>query len=160
MFNKILLIQKKNYKNIFWKADCKNFSLVILWSPTRNFQKVYKQRIALLPTKNTHSQLNWWEFSLVEPKPAIIEAFSDVKPTVNVKLKVKITFQVHIAHIEEKPKLVPTGVGKVFSIEVDTDSFLITNERWQEWDDLLGWVRQQAVKAGFTISIDKSSLKR
>jgi len=44
----------------------------------------------------------------VEPKPAIIEASDDVKPTVNVKLKVKIFFQ---AHIEEKPKPVPTGVA-------------------------------------------------
>ena len=37
----------------------------------------------------------------IEPKPAIIEASGDVKPTVNVKLKVKIPFQ---SHIEEKPK--------------------------------------------------------
>jgi len=56
----------------------------------------------------------------VEPKPAIIEASGeasfDVKPTVNVKFKVKIHFQ---AHIEEKPKLVPTGIAKLR----DTASF-------------------------------------
>jgi len=46
----------------------------------------------------------------VESKSAIIEASNDVKPTVNVKLKAKISFQ---AHIEEKPKLVPTGFAKV-----------------------------------------------
>jgi len=51
----------------------------------------------------------------VEPKPAKIEAFgvgvgsSDVKPTVDVKLKVKIPFHAHIGHIEEKSKQVPTG---------------------------------------------------
>ena len=56
----------------------------------------------------------------VEPKPAIIEASGYVKPTVNVKLKVKILFQ---AHIEEKPKPVPTCVAKVRDIEVDTASF-------------------------------------
>jgi len=56
----------------------------------------------------------------VEQKSAIIEASGEVKPTVNVKLKVKIPFQ---AHIEEKPKLVPTAVAKVRGIEVDTDSF-------------------------------------
>jgi len=60
----------------------------------------------------------------VELKSAIIEASDvtsgDVKLTVNVKLKVKIPFQ---AHIEEKPKLVPTAVAKVRGIEVDTDSF-------------------------------------
>jgi hypothetical protein len=56
----------------------------------------------------------------IELKPAIIEAFGDVKPTVNVKLKAKILFQ---AHIEEKLKLVPTGVAKVRNYEVDTTSF-------------------------------------
>jgi hypothetical protein len=53
----------------------------------------------------------------VEPKPAIIEASGDVKPTVNVKLKVKIPFQ---DLIEEKPKLVPIGVAKICGYEVDT----------------------------------------
>jgi len=38
-----------------------------------------------------------------------------------VKLKVRILFQAYIAHIEEKPKSVPTGVGKVRGIEVDID---------------------------------------
>jgi len=42
----------------------------------------------------------------VESKPANIEASGDVKPTLDVKFKVKIPFQ---AHIEEKPKPVPTG---------------------------------------------------
>ena len=93
----------------------------------------------------------------VEPKPAKIEASDDVKPTVNVKLKVKIPFQARIGHIEEKSKPVPTSV---FGIEVDTISFFITNERWKERDDLLGWVRRQTARARFTISIDKSSLKR
>jgi hypothetical protein len=60
----------------------------------------------------------------VEPKLAIIEASDeasvDVKPTVNVKFKVKVPFQ---THIEEKPKLVPTGVAKLCGSEVDTASF-------------------------------------
>jgi len=97
----------------------------------------------------------------IESKPAIIEAFGetsgDVKPTVNVKFKVKILFQ---AHIEEKPKPVPTSVAKVRSIEVDVGSFFITNEIWRERDDLLGWVCRQSARARFTISIDISSLKR
>jgi len=46
----------------------------------------------------------------VEPKPVIIEASGDVKPIVNVKLKVKIPFQVHI---EEKPKSIPIDVVKI-----------------------------------------------
>jgi len=33
-------------------------------------------------------------------------------------------------------------------------------ERERERDDLLGWIRRQAAKAGFTISMNKSSLKR
>jgi hypothetical protein len=115
----------------------------------------------------------------VEPKPAKIEAFGigvgssvasgDVKPTVNVKLKVKTPFQAHIGHIEEKPKAVPTGHIEekpksvrtgVRGIELDTNSFFTINERWRERQGLLGWVHRQAAKAGFTISIDKSCLKR
>jgi len=57
---------------------------------------------------------------------------------VDPKLKVKIPFKAHIGHIKEKSKLVPTGVGNVRSIEVDIDSFLITNERRGERDDLFG----------------------
>jgi len=49
-----------------------------------------------------------------------IEVSGDVKTIVNVKLKVKIPFQ---AHIEEKPKLVPTSVAKVRDYQVDTASF-------------------------------------
>ena len=56
----------------------------------------------------------------VESKPVIIEASGNVKPTVNMKLKVKILFQ---AHIEEKSKSVPTGVAKLHGYEVDTASF-------------------------------------
>jgi len=93
----------------------------------------------------------------VEPKPSIIEASGAVKPIVIVKLKVKITFQ---AHIEEKPKLVPTGFAKLCGYEVDTTSFFLTKERWRERNDFLGWVLRQPTRAGFTISIDKSSLKR
>jgi hypothetical protein len=40
----------------------------------------------------------------VKLKSTIIEIFGDVKPSVNVRLKVKIPFQ---AHIEEKPNPVP-----------------------------------------------------
>jgi len=59
----------------------------------------------------------------------------NVKPTNDVKFKVNIPFQVHIAHnqikpvptanFKEKPKPVPTGVRV---IEVNTGSFFITNE--------------------------------
>jgi len=57
---------------------------------------------------------------VVEAKPVIIEASGDVKATVNVKLRLKIPFQ---AHIEEKPKMVPTDVAKVRGYEVETTSF-------------------------------------
>jgi len=77
---------------------------------------------------------------------------------------VKIPFQAHIVHnqakpvptdnFEENPKPVPTGVRV---IQVNTGSFFTTNERWKDREELLGWVRRQAVKAEFTISIDKSS---
>jgi len=110
----------------------------------------------------------------VEPKPAKSKASGvgvgsavasgDVKPTKYVKFKVKIHFQAHIVHnqaksvptsnFEEKPKPVPTGVRV---IGVNTGSFFATNERWRDQEELLGWVRRQAARAGFTISIDKSS---
>ena len=101
----------------------------------------------------------------VEPKPAKIEAFGDasgvgsgdVKPTVNVKpFKVKIPFQANIGKIEE-PKPIPIGV--VCKVR-NTASFFTTNARWREREELLGWVRRQGERVGFTVSIDKSILKR
>lgn len=83
-----------------------------------------------------------------------------------MKFKVKIPFQVeaHIVHnqakpvptgnFEEKPKPIPAGVRV---IQVNTGSFFTTNERWKDREELLGWVRRQAGRVGFTISIDKSS---
>jgi len=112
----------------------------------------------------------------VEPKPGKNKSFGkasgvgvgssvasgDVKPTKQVELKVKIPFQAHIVHIqarpvptgnfEEKPKPVPTGVRV---IQENTRSFFITNERWKDREELLGWVRREATRAEFTISIDK-----
>jgi hypothetical protein len=104
----------------------------------------------------------------VEPKPGKNKASGESsgvgKPPNDVKFKVKIPFQVeaHILHnqanptgnFEEKPKPVPTGVRV---IEENTGSFFTTNERWKDREELLGWVRRQAARAGFTISIDKSS---
>jgi len=116
----------------------------------------------------------------VEPKPANLKASGkafgvgvgssvasgDVKPTKDVKFKVKIPFKAHIGHnqvkpkpvptgnFEEKPKLVPIGVRV---IEVNTGSIFTTNERWRDREELLGWVRRQAARFRFTISIDKSS---
>jgi len=115
----------------------------------------------------------------VKPKPAEIEASGeasgvgvgsgDVKPTKDVKFKVKTPFQAHIGHNQEKPKLVPTGNFEekpkqvptgVRVIEVNIGSFFTTNERWRGREELLGWVRRQAARAEFTTSIDKSSLIR
>jgi len=91
-------------------------------------------------------------------------ASGDVKPTKQVEFKVKIPFQAHIVHnqarpvptsnFEEKPKPVPT---RVRVIEENTGSFFTTNERWKDREELLGWVRRQVARAGFSISIDKSS---
>ena len=102
----------------------------------------------------------------VEPKPGKNKAFGECKPTNDVKFKVKVPFQVeaHIVNNQAKPvptgnfeenrKSVPTGVRV---IEANTRSFFITIERWKDREELLGWVRRQAARAGFTISIDKSS---
>jgi len=104
----------------------------------------------------------------VEPKPAKSKASGvasgDVKPTKQVEFKVKIPSQAHIVHnqakpvptsnFEEKPKPIPTGVRV---IEVNAGSFFTTIERWRNREELLGWVRRQAARARYTISIDKSS---
>jgi len=94
----------------------------------------------------------------VEPKPAKSKASGvgvcsgvasgDVKPTKSVEFKVKILFQARIVHneaklvpnsnFEEKPKPVPTGVRV---IEVNTESFFTTIERWRDLEELLGWAR-------------------
>jgi len=64
----------------------------------------------------------------IEPKLLIIEASVEdsgyVKPTIDVKVNLKIPFQ---AHIEEKPK--PTSVSNLRDYEVNTNSFFLTNER-------------------------------
>ena len=64
----------------------------------------------------------------------------------------KIPFQAHIVYnqarpvptgnFEEKHKPVPTGVCV---IQENTRSFFTTNERWKDREELLGWVRRQAV---------------
>jgi len=70
--------------------------------------------------------------------------------------KVKIPFQARIGKIEE-PKPVPISV--VFEGR-DTASFFTTNARWRERQELLDWVRRQGVRAGFSVCIGKSVIKR
>jgi len=89
----------------------------------------------------------------VEPKPTIIESSVDVKHTIDASIDVKISTQ---ASIEEKS----TAVSRLRDNEVNTASFFFfTYDRWQDRDDLLGWVRRQVARVEFTISIDKSSIK-
>ena len=110
----------------------------------------------------------------VEPKPGKNKASGKAsgvgsdegKPTNDVKVKVKILFQVEAHIVNNQAKLVPTGnfeenrrpvpIG-VRVIEANTGSFFTTIERWKDQEELLCWVRRQAARAGFTISIDKSS---
>jgi len=88
------------------------------------------------------------------------------KPTNDVKVKVKIPFQVEARIVNNQAKPVPTGNFEenrkpvptgVCVIEANTGSFFTTIERWKDREELLGWIRRQAARAGFTISIDKSS---
>ena len=66
--------------------------------------------------------------------------------------KVKIPFQANIGKIEEPKPVLISVVCKVR----DTASFFTTNARWRERGEL----RRQGARAGFTICIDKLSLKR
>jgi len=103
---------------------------------------------------------------MVENVAGKTKASGEGKPTNDVKFKVKFPFQVeaHIVNNQAKPvptsnfeenrKPIPTGVRV---IEVNTGSLFTTIERWKDREELHGWVRRQAARAGFTISIDKSS---
>jgi len=73
----------------------------------------------------------------VEPKPAIIENYVDVKPSLKSKFSFKLTLK---KNLNRYLPLLPSFAA-----------IFLTKERGKERDDLLGWVRRQAAKAGFTI---------
>jgi len=67
---------------------------------------------------------------------------------------IELYFILFFCHFHTSFKPVPIGVRV---IEANTGSFFTTIERWKDQEELLCWVRRQAARAGFTISIDKSS---
>ena len=69
----------------------------------------------------------------VKPKPPIIEAFVDVKPSIEACVEAK-----------------SSGVSKLLDNEVNTASFFSTKDRRRVREDMLGWVHRQASKVGFT----------
>lgn len=51
---------------------------------------------------------------------------------------------------------VNSDVWKLLDNEVDTAHFFLTRDTWKDKDELLGWVRRQANRAGFTVVIRRS----
>jgi hypothetical protein len=60
------------------------------------------------------------------------------------------------ASVKVKPLRVNYGVSNLRDNEVDTSHFFSSQDTWNDNDQLLGWVRRQANRAGFTVVIKKS----
>ena len=85
---------------------------------------------------------------LEETKRNFVQISGDVKPP---KVEVK-------PNIEQASKYVSPGVVPLQAHEVDTARFFSDDIKFQDREELLGWVRCQANKAGFTIVTQRSSL--
>lgn len=83
-----------------------------------------------------------------ETKHNFVQISGDVKPP---KVEVK-------PNIEQASKYVSPGVVPLQAHEVDTARFFSDDIKFQDREELLGWVRCQANKAGFTIVTQRSSL--
>ncbi|AES68811.1 FAR1 DNA-binding domain protein [Medicago truncatula] len=79
-------------------------------------------------------------------KPSVVE----IKPPKHeVSVKVAVSVKVEATSVN-------AGVWKLRDNEVDTTHFFSSRETWKDKDELIGWVRRQANKAGFTITIKRS----
>ena len=89
-----------------------------------------------------------------EIKSNFVEKSKDVKPP---KVEVKPNIDGASVHVEAS-KYVSPGVVPLQAHEVDTARFFSDDIKFQDREELLGWVRCQANKAGFTIVTQRSSL--
>jgi len=87
----------------------------------------------------------------VEMKPLKVEASMKVEAPIKVEASLKVK-----APIEVEVLSVNSGVSKLRDNEVDTSHFFSSPETWKDKDELLGWVRRQANRVGFTVIIKKS----
>jgi len=75
-------------------------------------------------------------------KPNIVNAFVDVKPSIEASVDVK------------------SGVSKLCDNQVNTAPLFSTKDRWKVQDDMIIWVCRQETKAEFTIAIEISNLQK
>ncbi|AES98718.1 hypothetical protein MTR_5g071980 [Medicago truncatula] len=79
----------------------------------------------------------------------------DQKPRVVDSIKVEAPAKVE-ASIKVEASSVNSDVWKLRDNEVDTTHLFSTRDTWKDKNELLGWVRRQANRAGFTIIIRRS----
>jgi len=89
-------------------------------------------------------------------KPSVVDSVKVEAPIkVEVSMKVEVSVKVE-ASVEFEASCVNSDVWKLRDNEVDTTHFFSTRDTWKDKDELLGWVRRQANKAGFTVIIRRS----
>jgi len=79
----------------------------------------------------------------------------DRKPRVVDSIKVEAPAKVKVS-VKVAASSVNSDVWKLRDNEVDTTHFFSTQDTWKDKDKLLGWVRRQANRAGFTVIIRRS----
>jgi len=80
-----------------------------------------------------------------------------VVDSVKVEAPIKVEASVKVeAFVKVEASSVNFDVCKLRDNEVDTAHFLSTRDTWKDKDELLGWVRRQANRAGFMFIIRRS----
>jgi len=79
----------------------------------------------------------------------------DRKPSVVDSIKVEAPIKVE-ASVKLEASNVNTNVWKPHDNEVDTAHFFPTRDTWKDKDELFGWARRQANRAGFTVITRRS----
>ena len=84
-----------------------------------------------------------------------VENVGDRKPRVVDSIKVEAPIKVE-ASVKVEASSVNSDVWKLCDNEVDTTHFFSTRDTWKDKVELLGWVRRQANRAGFTVIIRRA----
>ncbi|KEH37909.1 hypothetical protein MTR_2g451070 [Medicago truncatula] len=79
----------------------------------------------------------------------------DRKPSAVDFVKVEAPIKVE-ASVRVEASSVNSNVCKLRENDVDMVHFFPTRDTWKDKEELLGWIRQQADRAGFTVIIRRS----
>lgn len=72
----------------------------------------------------------------------------------SIPLRLKLPLRSKLPLVEASS--VNSDVWKLCDNEVDTSHFFLSRDTWKDKDELLGWVRRQANRAGFKVIIKRS----